>query len=30
MTKYGLQADPKDEKIKEARRRLRMYQSLYR
>ena len=30
MTKYGLQADPKDVKIKEARGRLRMYQSLYR
>ena len=30
MTKYGLQADPKDASVKEARRRLKMYQSLYR
>ena len=30
LTKYGLQAPPKDDRVKEARRRLRMYQSLYR
>lgn len=30
MAKYGLQADPKDASVKEARRRLKMYQSLYR
>ena len=30
MTKYGLQADLKDASVKEARRRLKMYQSLYR
>ena len=30
MTRYGLRANPKEEQIKEARRRLRMYQSLYR
>ena len=30
MAKYGLQADPKDDKVKEARRRLKMYQSLWR
>ena len=30
LAKYGLQADPKDDKVKEAKRRLRMYQSLWR
>ena len=30
MTRYGLRANPKEEQVKEARRRLRMYQSLYR
>ena len=29
LAKYGLQADPKDERVKEARRRLKMYQSLW-
>lgn len=29
LAKYGLQADPKDDKVKEAKRRLRMYQSLW-
>lgn len=30
LTKYGLQASPKEEDVREARRRLKMYQSLYR
>ena len=30
MTRYGLRADPKEAQVKEARRRLKMYQSLYR
>ena len=30
MTRYGLRADPKEVQVKEARRRLKMYQSLYR
>ena len=30
LSKYGLQANPKDEEIREARRRLKMYQSLFR
>ncbi len=30
LAKYGLRADPKDDKVKEARRRLKMYQSLWR
>ena len=30
MAKYGLRADPKDADVREARRRLKMYQSLYR
>ena len=29
LAKYGLQADPKDERVKEAKRRLKLYQSLW-
>ena len=30
MTKYGLQADPREDDVKEARRRIKLYQSLWR